>query len=1074
MKIFFALFFAFLFFCVNAPVNAVDLPSTVENQEDILGNEKSVRMPDWDEISFSDFSEMPNDGEITLPDGATFPDGSNTVEWSQGDSLASVLRLQTIKDLEPDNQSLEQIVKKNEENLREKLNLEEDEDPLEVLRNKQFAEFPAAGEQATNFFVDEPQDELNENSLISKSQPYLDMFSHEMMAEANSIASAEGAFNDQALTTFLNRYPIPLSSDLVGKDFGDNLNSFGNDIASSLDSVVLKNIGNDEIELGLATNPTDFLNEYLSKASDFATIKDIKFLQGKFDGLSGISDIIGEVPFNDIKLSDFTDSYFFDVDSVVEDLGINKILGDKIDISSYALSDIPGLEYIQLLNYDGITKEIIEDIPFLEDLPLSEFPNPLDLAAIVGRIDMIWGEAEGSAPRTISGGINDGFEQPCEEAPCAAVELDDLEDLGRELRIPFEGKRWVDGESQEVDGGKNCLKDVNGGKEPTGRHPFGKAFKVVAWNSDERGEQNVDLVLFFRFCFPCGPFGPTGCTPYFIGPFPFLSGFNQDDYLLLGKLDGQGGLTAPLPVPDNISIPPNLGGGNGGNGASNNCLGNTSNDKITQDRITALLQQFESVKGAGSFSTYSCDKHENCGRGLGTFDLLSTDPEVRRVIRQKKGGKKWLESLDQGIAPTEEEVEIYFPVTAQRSIFRKRIQSSIAAYDPEEENVEEALQGWFQGSAADSELADDQVEGLAAALDVESESGCDLSDLNLSACSQRLAESANEIAGVDISNEAAPVIQKTISYVKERGGVSDKQLAYILATAQRESVMGRFLEELPQDGVAPEPYFNNKYGGRSDLGNNQPGDGYRFRGRGLVQITGRRNYTKFSELVGEDLVANPDRATDLDIAVKIMVEGMMSGGFTSLALPQYINESRTDYFNARRSVNGTDRATEIARNAKKYERALNACVEAAAGEGEDGDGITQGNFIHPAPGYRLTSGYGPRSCSVCSSFHKGVDLGTPSGTSIKASDGGTVIFSGVADGYGNTVVIQHANRITTLYGHNSQLLVSNGQKVSQGQVVTKSGNTGSSTAPHLHFEIVKNSTAPFRGTKVNPAKYIKF
>lgn len=112
------------------------------------------------------------------------------------------------------------------------------------------------------------------------------------------------------------------------------------------------------------------------------------------------------------------------------------------------------------------------------------------------------------------------------------------------------------------------------------------------------------------------------------------------------------------------------------------------------------------------------------------------------------------------------------------------------------------------------------------------------------------------------------------------------------------------------------------YEGRLDLGNTQPGDGQRFKGRGYVQITGRSNYTKWSQRLGIDLINNPGLASDPAIAAKILVLGMRDGSFTGVGLSNYINGSKQDFFNARRIVNGTDKASAIAQIAESYLNAL--------------------------------------------------------------------------------------------------------------------------------------------------------
>ncbi len=91
-------------------------------------------------------------------------------------------------------------------------------------------------------------------------------------------------------------------------------------------------------------------------------------------------------------------------------------------------------------------------------------------------------------------------------------------------------------------------------------------------------------------------------------------------------------------------------------------------------------------------------------------------------------------------------------------------------------------------------------------------------------------------------------------------------------------------------------------------------------------------------------------------------------------------------------------------------------------------------------------------------FHKGLDIAVAFGSDVRAAAAGTVIFSGQKGGYGNCVIVSHGNGLATLYGHLSQLVSKVNDKVKVGQVIAKSGNTGRSTGPHLHYEVHKNNT----------------
>lgn len=106
-------------------------------------------------------------------------------------------------------------------------------------------------------------------------------------------------------------------------------------------------------------------------------------------------------------------------------------------------------------------------------------------------------------------------------------------------------------------------------------------------------------------------------------------------------------------------------------------------------------------------------------------------------------------------------------------------------------------------------------------------------------------------------------------------------------------------------------------------------------------------------------------------------------------------------------------------------------------------------WVNPLPEASVTSCFGPR----WGRLHAGVDLAAPNGTPIRAAGAGVVVTAGLADGYGNAVLIDHGNGYLTHYGHMSAITVTAGQKVSAGQQIGNEGSTGHSTGPHLHFEV---------------------
>lgn len=121
--------------------------------------------------------------------------------------------------------------------------------------------------------------------------------------------------------------------------------------------------------------------------------------------------------------------------------------------------------------------------------------------------------------------------------------------------------------------------------------------------------------------------------------------------------------------------------------------------------------------------------------------------------------------------------------------------------------------------------------------------------------------------------------------------------------------------------------------------------------------------------------------------------------------------------------------------------------------------LSGGRMLWPAPSSRnITSPFGWRLHPVLGvySFHTGIDIGVPQGSSVVAVLDGVVRYAGELGGYGRTVILDHGNGITTLYAHNSELKVKKNDVVRAGKLIAYSGSTGRSTGPHLHFEVRVN------------------
>lgn len=208
------------------------------------------------------------------------------------------------------------------------------------------------------------------------------------------------------------------------------------------------------------------------------------------------------------------------------------------------------------------------------------------------------------------------------------------------------------------------------------------------------------------------------------------------------------------------------------------------------------------------------------------------------------------------------------------------------------------------------------------------------------------------------------------------------------------------------------------------------------------------------EDISRKMIENSDTAREFKQACKVEnAEGaakslakLMDAGITKEDI-NYLYENRN--------------RVKIGKDSKYYKEAQ------ALGLDEGSKGKATGKYIYPAKG-PITSYYGYRNAPTAgaSSNHMAIDIGVPEGTRVSASDGGKVIKTGLYSGYGNVVMIDHGNGVVTQYSHLSKVAVRTGQKVSRGQEVALSGNTGVSTGPHLDFKMFVN------GEPVDPMKYL--
>lgn len=145
--------------------------------------------------------------------------------------------------------------------------------------------------------------------------------------------------------------------------------------------------------------------------------------------------------------------------------------------------------------------------------------------------------------------------------------------------------------------------------------------------------------------------------------------------------------------------------------------------------------------------------------------------------------------------------------------------------------------------------------------------------------------------------------------------------------------------------------------------------------------------------------------------------------------------------------------------------AINAALSSSTNKpGSDNYNPGTGQLAYPTSYRTISAGYPNYSNG---SYHGGVDWPCPTGTAVHASDSGVVVIAKrLTYSYGQYILIDHGNGLSTLYAHNSSLVVSVGDQVSKGQIIAYSGESGNATGPHVHFEVRLN------GTRVNPMSYL--
>ena len=267
-------------------------------------------------------------------------------------------------------------------------------------------------------------------------------------------------------------------------------------------------------------------------------------------------------------------------------------------------------------------------------------------------------------------------------------------------------------------------------------------------------------------------------------------------------------------------------------------------------------------------------------------------------------------------------------------------------------------------------------------------------------------------------------------------------------------------EELNRIKKDPKQFAELVYGKDSGmgLGNTEIGDAYKYRGRGAIGLTGKANYAEASkDIFGDDrLVKNPDLLQDPEISAKTSAWFMKkhTGAMAKrMGLEGPLTQEQANLLATSTIAGQVIKPGQgfLGQEALGKVQAYSAQIAGIPAQ------VTQ---TPTATQVRVTSNFGKRGNVMTGKGeenHAGIDLGGKVGDPVFSTGAGTVsIPKADPNGYGNWIIVNHGSGVQTYYAHLSEISIQDGQKVESGTMIGKVGNTGRSTGPHLHYQIMKD------------------
>jgi predicted chitinase len=488
-----------------------------------------VTLPDWSKISFDSMAPFTEGGAVAMPPEAAGSLGFDKIEWKPGQKIADALPLGAIQGC----LGFESLTQKGIDGITG-----------QVSSTVGLDKFLPTGLQSIKSLNDivpnlsqklvgdvKPIADLVQAGLSGKL-PNFDLNSLQGFAGQLTGGGAQGAQQilDSAgglVGSLSNGQFLDTAGNLVGQVNGSGqvLDTAGNALGSLNQSGQFVNQAGQVV--GALSNPTGTITQ----AATQAVGQQLGQVTSQLPG--GAGQLLNGASLQSLTVGQLTEKF-----PQLAALGMK-----NLDLSQYTMSQIPGLENTPIKQFANWEQVLMKGIPGLSKIPFNQFPSPLKEAAdaYVARVDVPLDSEEQNRDRSLSGSYKEGFRVACTEN-CEHAELSPIQ--GSQMDAASvgafaNGKSWMS-KKQMVQGGEGILGRVNGGKEPTVVTPTAPCSSRWSRKLINQAGRSAPS-MYLRICKRGMP--DLGCTPYFIGPLPFLT-YNEKQFIYLGagnpKDDGSG------------------------------------------------------------------------------------------------------------------------------------------------------------------------------------------------------------------------------------------------------------------------------------------------------------------------------------------------------------------------------------------------------------------------------------------------------------------------------------------------------------------------------------------------------